>query len=36
MIYKYTSVERIISKVYTDLDLNEGDHKITDMIEWAG
>ena len=36
MIYKLTSVERVISKVFTDLDLKEGDHRISDMVEWAG
>jgi hypothetical protein len=36
MIYKYTSVKRVISKVFTDLDLQEGEHRITDMVEWAG
>jgi hypothetical protein len=36
MIYKTTSVKRVISKVFTDLDLQEGDHRIIDMIEWAG
>jgi hypothetical protein len=36
MIYKYTSVKRVIAKVFTDLDLKEGDHRVTDMIEYAG
>jgi hypothetical protein len=36
MIYNNTSVKRVISKVFTDLDLQEGDHRITDMIEWCG
>ena len=36
MIYKLTTVERVISKVLTDLDLKEGDHRLSDMIEWAG
>jgi hypothetical protein len=36
MIYKVTSVKRVISKVFTDLDLKEGDHRVSDMIEWAG
>jgi hypothetical protein len=35
MIYKLTSVNSVISKVFTDLDLKEGDHRIADMIEWA-
>lgn len=36
MIYKNTSVKRVISKVFTDLDLQEGEHRISDMIEWCG
>lgn len=36
MIYKVTSVKRVISKVFTDLDLKEGDHRISDLVEWAG
>ncbi len=36
MVYKLTSVQSIIAKVFTDLDLKEGDHRISDMIEWAG
>jgi hypothetical protein len=36
MIYKLTSVKRVIAKVFTDLDLQEGEHRIADMIEWAG
>jgi hypothetical protein len=36
MVYKLTSVERVISKVMTDLSLPEGDHHISDLIEWAG
>jgi hypothetical protein len=36
MIYKVTSVRRVIAKVFTDLDLKEGDHRISDLIEWAG
>ena len=35
MIYKLTSVQTIIAKVFTDLELKEGDHRISDMIEWA-
>jgi hypothetical protein len=35
MLYKTTSVERVIAKVMTDLDLKEGDHRISDQIEWA-
>jgi hypothetical protein len=36
MIYKNTSVKRVIAKVFTDLDLKEGSHRVPDMIEWAG
>lgn len=35
MIYKLTSVKRVLAKVFTDLDLKEGDHRILDMIEWC-
>ena len=35
MIYKTTSIKRVIAKVFTDLDLQEGSHRISDMIEWA-
>lgn len=36
MIYKLTSIKRVIAKVFTDLNLQEGDHRISDMVEWAG
>lgn len=36
MIYKTTSVKRVIAKVFTDLNLKEEDHRISDMIEWSG
>lgn len=36
MVYNLTSVKRIIAKVFTDLDLKEEDHRISDMIEWSG
>jgi hypothetical protein len=36
MIYKTTSVKRVIAKVFTDLNLDEGTHRISDMIEYAG
>jgi hypothetical protein len=36
MIYKYTSVKRVIAKVFTDFDLQEGDHRLSDMVEWVG
>ena len=35
MIYKYTSIKRVIAKVFTDLNLQEGTHRISDMIEWG-
>lgn len=35
MLYKNTSIERVIAKVFTDLDLKEETHRISDMIEWA-
>jgi hypothetical protein len=36
MIYKNTSIKRVIAKVFTDFDLNEGDHRISDLLEWGG
>jgi hypothetical protein len=36
MVYNLISVKRVIAKVFTDLDLKEGDHRVSDMIEWAG
>jgi hypothetical protein len=36
MIYRTVSVKRVIAKVMTDLDLQEGNHRITDMVEYAG
>ena len=36
MIYKNTSVKRVIAKVFTDHDLHEGTHRVSDMIQWAG
>lgn len=36
MIYKLTTVKSVISKVFTDLDLQEETHRVSDMIEWAG
>ena len=35
MLYKLTSVKRVISKVFSDNDLKEGDHRISDMVEWC-
>ena len=36
MIYNYVSVKKVIAKVFSDLDLEEKTHRISDMIEWAG
>jgi hypothetical protein len=36
MIYNLISVQRVIGKVFRDLDLKEGDHRVSDMIEYAG
>jgi hypothetical protein len=36
MIYKNTSVKRVIAKVITDLDLQEGEIRIADFVEWSG
>jgi len=36
MIYNLTSIRRVIAKVLTDRDAKEGDHRISDMVEWAG
>jgi hypothetical protein len=36
MIYKVASVKRVIAKVFTDLNLQEGDHRVSDMVEFAG
>jgi hypothetical protein len=36
MVYNLTSVKTVIAKVFSDLDLKEGDHRISDMISWAG
>jgi len=36
MIYNLVSVKRVIAKVFTDLNLQEGDHRVSDMVEWAG
>jgi hypothetical protein len=35
MIYKNTSIKRVIAKVFTDLQLQEADHRISDLIEYA-
>jgi len=36
MIYKTTSIKRVIAKVLTDLNLPEGDHRLSDLVEWSG
>ena len=36
MVYKNVSIKRVIAKVFSDFDLQEGDHRISDMIEWGG
>jgi hypothetical protein len=36
MVYNLTSCKRVIAKVFTDLDLQEGTHRISDMIEYCG
>jgi len=36
MIYKLVSIKNIIAKVFADLDLQEGTHRISDFITWAG
>jgi hypothetical protein len=35
MIYNLVSVKKVIAKVFTDLDLQEGTHRISDFIEWS-
>lgn len=36
MIYNLVSCRKVISKVFTDLDLQESTHRISDMLEWLG
>lgn len=36
MIYNTISVKQIIAKVLTDNNLHEENHRIADMLEWAG
>ena len=36
MIYDTVSVKQVISKVLTDNNLHEENHRIADLIEWAG
>ena len=35
MVYKYTSINRVLSKFFTDMDIQEEAHRINDYIEWA-
>lgn len=34
MVYKYTSSREVIAKIYSDLDVQEELHRITDIREW--
>ena len=36
MVYNLISCKTVISKVFTDLDLQEESHRITDFVEWIG
>jgi len=36
MVYDTISVKQVIAKVLTDNNLHEENHRIADMIEWAG
>lgn len=36
MIYNLVSCKKIIAKVFADLDLQEGTHRVSDMVEWIG
>lgn len=36
MIYNLVSCKKVISKVFTDLDLAEDTHRVLDFIEWIG
>ena len=36
MVYNLISCKRVIAKVMTDLQLNEGEHRISDMVEYCG
>ena len=36
MIYDTVSVKQVIAKVLTDNNLHEENHRIADLIEWAG
>jgi hypothetical protein len=34
MVYNLVSCKKVIAKVFTDLDLQEGTHRVSDFIEW--
>lgn len=34
MVYKYTSSKEVIAKIYSDLDVQEELHRISDIREW--
>lgn len=34
MVYKFTSAKEVIAKIYSDLDIQEELHRITDIREW--
>jgi len=35
MVYNFVSIKRIIAKVFTDLDLKEETHRISDFLSWG-
>ena len=35
MIYKTTSIKRVLAKVMTDNDIQEGTNRISDWVEWG-
>ena len=35
MVYNYTSSKEVIAKIYSDLDIQEESHRITDIREWV-
>jgi len=36
MIYNLVSCKKVLAKVFSDLDLQEGTHRVSDMLEWLG
>lgn len=34
MVYKFTSAKEVVAKIYSDLDIQEELHRITDIREW--